>query len=70
MSILIYDGEEKLLYFNDGELFKVDYLKENLKKLSFQDYIREIDTCPDEGISWKKAMIIRAAEWVGMLRCV
>lgn len=68
MSEIIYDGAEKLLYFYDCELFLVNYQKGSLKRLSFQDFIREIDTCPDESINWKRKMIVQYAEKVGILR--
>ena len=68
MAQIIYDID-KLLYFYDGELFKVTYETGKLERLSFQEFIRKIDTCPDEGEKWKRAMIIKYAEAVGMLRC-
>lgn len=68
--ILLYQGDEKMLYFFDCELYKVDYVDEELTKLTLEEFIREVDTIPDEAVEWKKQMILRGAELVGLLKGV
>ena len=66
--MIIYDGQEKVIYFYDFELFKVDYRLSTVQKLTFQQFIREIDTCADKNTSWKKKIIVEMAQKVGMLK--
>lgn len=67
--IIIKECDEQLLYFFAGELFLLDAGNETLTKLSFEEFIRFIDTLPDEAAKWKQETILKAAQWVGMLRC-
>lgn len=67
MPIWIYENEEKILYFYDFELFKVDLKKTQVCKLSFEQFIREIDICPDNGIEWKRKTILKFAEKCGLI---
>ena len=68
--IILKEGDENLLYFFAGEIFLLDYLDEKVNKLNFTEFIRFIDTIPDEAVEWKKQMILRGAELVGMLKGV
>lgn len=67
MFVEIYQSDTKVLYFYDHELFKVELKQAKLYKLSFEEFIREVDICPDENIDWKRKTIIRFAEMVGMI---
>lgn len=66
--IILKEGDENLLYFFAGEIFLLDYVDEKVNKLNFTEFIRFIDTIPDEAVEWKKQMILRGAELVGMLK--
>lgn len=67
IPIWIYENEEKILYFFDGELFKVDLKKTIVIKLSFEQFIREVDTCADGAVDWKRKTILLFAKKCGLL---
>ena len=66
--IIIHEGDEKLLYFFAGDIYLLDYADEKVTKLTFEEFIRYVDTLPDEGQKWKRYIIVRMAEFVGMLK--
>lgn len=65
-NIIIYEDEQKVLFYNlpEKRIFKIQ-TGEGFKEIEFQEAIREIDIIPRKKPEWKRLQILKLAKDLG-----
>lgn len=61
------DGNSIIVFFSyvTWEFYRQSTVTD-IEKISFQEVIREIDTCPDKSAAWKQEKIMKFSRLIGL----